>query len=346
MKLKKVYLELTNKCNLDCSICYRKSWNEKLCDMDRELFDGICEQISSEDEVESIVLGGIGEPTFSPLIYDAIERFKDYYLTITTNGTIMKDELLELMVNNVDEIIVSIDGLDDELQRIRGIELNIITENLKRLITLKKIKDSRIPSINIQFVATKDNIDDIFPIIDLADSLKADSIIVSNLLPQSDENKEKILYTRYENKSIKELFHKINNYSFRRGMKIYLPNCELKTERRCNFVDDDTTYISSCGDVVPCYRFSHAYKEYVFGRVKLVDKYTFGNLNDNSLASIWNSEEYVKFRNAVHNNLYPSCIDCDLVEGCDMVNDSAMDCYGYSPSCGDCLWSRKFVICT
>jgi len=344
--VKKVYLELTNKCNLDCSICYRKSWNEKLCDMDGEIFNKICEQINNEDEIKAIVLGGIGEPTFSPLIYEAIERFKDYHVTITTNGTIMQDELLELMLNHVDEIIVSVDGLDDEFQKIRGIELNTIIKNLKKLVTLKERKKSRIPLLNIQFVATEDNIDDISQIIDLGDSLKIDSIIISNLLPQSDENKEKILYTRYENKSMRKLFNKINNYSFRKGMKLIFPNYELKTERRCNFVDDDTTYISSSGDVVPCYRFSHAYKEYVFGREKLVDKYTFGNLKDKSLASIWNNEEYVKFRNVVHNNLYPSCIDCDLVEGCDMVNDSAMDCYGYSPSCGDCLWSRKFVICT
>lgn len=345
MSLKKLYIELTNKCNLNCSICYRKSWKDKLCDMDRGLFNKIYEETRDIKNLKSIVLGGIGEPTVSPLIYEAIRVFKNYDLTITTNGTLMDDGLIKLIVKHVNNIIVSIDGLQDNLEKIRGIDLNTVIDNIGRIVAEKERAKKKAPILNIQFVASEDNIDDIFQLIDLGETMKVDGIIISNLLPQTGDYKDKILYKRYENNSLKNLLQRLNSYALSKGMRTVLASYELKTERRCNFIDDDTTYVTSSGDIVPCYRLAHTYKEYVFGREKLVKKYIFGNLKSKSLMDIWNDETYMKFRSVVYNNLYPSCIDCDLAEGCDMVNDTEMDCYGNSPSCGDCLWARKFIIC-
>ncbi len=345
MPLKKLYIELTNKCNLNCSICYRKSWKDELRDMDRGLFDKVCKEARDIKTLKSVVLGGIGEPTYSPLIYDAIRLFQDYDLTITTNGTLMDDDLIKLIVKHVNNIIVSIDGLKDNLEKIRGIDLNIVIDNIARIVEERERATKKRLALNIQFVASEDNIDDIFELIDLGKEMKVDGIIISNLLPQTLDYKGKILYKRYENKSLKNLFQRLNSYALSKGIKTVLPSYELKTERRCNFIEDDATYISSSGDIVPCYRLGHTYKEYVFGREKLVKKYTFGNLKSKDLMGIWNDEVFMKFRSVVYNNLYPSCIDCDLVEGCDMVNDTEMDCYGNSPSCGDCLWARKFIIC-
>lgn len=313
--------------------------------MDRDLFNKIYEETRDIKNLKSIVLGGIGEPTYSPLIYDAIKLFKDYDLTVTTNGTLMDDDLIKLMVKHVNNVIISIDGLKDNLEKIRGIDLDIVINNISRIVEERERSTKKRPALNIQFVASKDNIDDIFELIDLCKTMKIDGIIISNILPQTLDYKDKILYKRYENKSLKNLFQRLNSYALRKGIKTVLSSHELKTERRCNFIDDDTTYISASGEIVPCYRLAHTYKEYVFGREKLVKKYTFGNLKKKGLTEIWDDELYVKFRSTVYNNLYPSCIDCDLVEGCDMVNDTEMDCYGNNPSCGDCLWARKFIIC-
>lgn len=53
----------------------------------------------------------------------------------------------------------------------------------------------------------------------------------------------------------------------------------------------------------------------------------------------------IKILERVYNNRYPSCLDCDLVDGCDFVRTSEYDCYAIKPSCADCLWSRRFAIC-
>jgi tungsten cofactor oxidoreducase radical SAM maturase len=345
MTLQKLYLELTNKCNLNCSICYRRSWNEKPLDMDPELFSKIIKEISHMNKLNSVVLGGIGEPTCAPLIYEAIRALGHYHLTLTTNAMDIDNVLLDLIVRRVNLVMVSIDGLHENFVKIRNANLDVIIKNIDRINRLKENTAKSSPYIGIQFVLSKDNADDIFKMIDLADTLKAHVLVVSNLLPQSRENADRILYTRYENKQGKLLFDKAIKYSFKKGIKLVLPNYELKTERRCSFVEDQSAFIDAGGQMVPCYRLSHTYREYVFGREKTVLKHSFGSLYENDLENIWESSEYSHFRSVVRNNRYPSCIDCDYVEGCDLVKDTSYDCYTGSPSCSDCLWARKYIIC-
>lgn len=345
MSLKKIYLELTNKCNLNCTICYRQSWNEKTSDMESALFQKIKSEIRSMESIKSVVLGGIGEPTCAPLLGEALETLGNYDLTLTTNGVKMDPPLLSSIGKWVNLLMISVDGLYENFSKIRGIDLDNVLHNIKQINECKAKAGSSTPVLGIQFVITKDNVDDIFNLIDLASNLQVHLLVLSNLLPQTKENAAKILYTRYENKEVQSLFSKISNYSLRKGIQIILPNYELKTERRCNFVEDEATFISASGEVVPCYRLSHSYREYVFGREKTVIGHSFGNVNEKSLREIWENKEYTNFRYMVGNNRYPSCLDCDLAEGCDMVKDTSTDCYTGTPSCADCLWARKFTIC-
>ena len=345
MAIRKVYLELTNKCNLECSICYRHSWNEKLQDMDEELFDKIKREIDEIESVKSVVLGGIGEPTCAPLIAKALEELGGLDITITTNAVNINDALLNSIVKYANMVMISIDGLHENYSKIRGTSLDNVLENMRKINELKIETGRNLPYVGIQFVISRDNVDDVFRLIDLANSLNVHILVLSNLIPQTRENAGKILYTRYENKEARELYKKILSYSNRKGVNILFPSYELKTERRCSFVDADAAFISASGEVVPCFRMSHTYKEYVFGREKTVLKHSFGNVKDRSLMDIWEGREYSSFRNTVYNNLYPSCTDCDLVEGCDMVKDTSTDCYAGEPSCADCLWARKITVC-
>lgn len=345
MSLKKIYLELTNDCNMNCKICYRHSWNEKIENMNPILFQKIKNDIKAFESVETIVLGGIGEPTYAPLICQAIEELQSYELILTTNAFNLSADLLRLIVLNVDKVMISLDGMHENFLRIRGNSLAVILNNITNLMGLKHKMHNTGLQIGIQFVISKDNVNDILDVIDLVNDLNIHSLVLVNLIPQTKSNADKIYYTRYENKEAALHFKKILSYSSKKGVNVRFPNYELKTERRCSFMDDEAVFITSSGDVVPCYRMSHTYKEFVFGREKTVWKHSFGNVSEKSLGDIWFSKEYVSFRNYVSNNKYPSCIDCDLVEGCTIVNDSATDCYAGSPSCADCLWSRNFTSC-
>ncbi|HBP63527.1 MAG TPA: radical SAM protein, partial [Desulfosporosinus sp.] len=39
--IERLYLELTNRCNLSCEMCYRQNWQEPLGDMSTEMLSTI-----------------------------------------------------------------------------------------------------------------------------------------------------------------------------------------------------------------------------------------------------------------------------------------------------------------
>ncbi len=348
-EIRKIYLEVTDRCNLNCAICYRKSWDEK--DMDRDMTDETLEKVYRDMEslegIQKIVLGGIGEPFYHPRILDVIHRLKEYPLHITTNGTLLTEEIIEALTGTVQEITVSIDGIGEAFCDIRGIGLDGITDGIRALQKRKKENDTAYPKISIQFVASKTNIDQIFNVIDLSSEMGCREVIVSHLIPQSDEKKNDYLYGFHtgQEKKLKRLWHDIMQHAKIKNISVQLPSITLQTERECPFIEDVTTYITAGGDVVPCYRFSHPYEEYVFGRKKRVQKHSFGNIHEKTLLNIFNSKEYRNFRYTIHCNFYPSCMDCDLVDGCEYPMTTEEDCYGVRPTCADCLWARKFVSC-
>lgn len=338
----KLYIELTTKCNLNCKICYRQTWKEKDQELDFSILVKILEEIRNEP-IKEVIFGGIGEPLVYSRIHEAIELFSEFNLTITTNGTLLFEEnLVKLIIEKVNKLVISIDGSFETFKAIRNFPLELILENLK---SLQKLKVKEVPLLCIEFVLFEENKEDLYKVIDLATSLNIYQLIISHLLPQTQENMDKILYRFYGNTQLRSYFDEIWRYAFKKGIKVVFPKVELKTERYCSFIEDKALVVGSDGMVYPCYRFSHEITEYIFGRRKKVFKHPFGDVRVQTLREIFNAPRFRDFRARIRCNRYPSCLDCDLVEGCDLVKTSECDCYALSPSCGDCLWSRGFVIC-
>lgn len=89
----------------------------------------------------------------------------------------------------------------------------------------------------------------------------------------------------------------------------------------------------------------HSYQCFVYGREKEIKPCYLGNVNEKTLKEIWIEPGYVNFRHTVRNFRFPSCTDCKFLEGCTMADDNEMDCWGNSPSCAECLWSRRIIAC-
>ena len=61
--LRKLYIEPTTKCNLNCKMCFRHTWfDEPICDLSMEDFRKALDTMPSS--VETIFFGGMGEPLF------------------------------------------------------------------------------------------------------------------------------------------------------------------------------------------------------------------------------------------------------------------------------------------
>lgn len=341
-RFERIYIELTTRCNLNCKICYRRSWKEKEQDLEFSLLAKIFEEIKDKP-IKEVVLGGIGEPLIYSYIYEAINLFSNFNLTITTNGTLLQDKkLAQLILDKVTKLVVSIDGSFETFEKIRNFPLTQILETLKYI---NNLKNKETPLICVEFVLFEDNKEEIYKVLDLLSPLNIHQFMISQFLPQTEDNRDKILYKLYGNTQLKKFFDDVWRYAFKKGVKIIFPKVELKTERFCSFMETKALVIGSDGLVYPCYRFSHNFTEYIFGRKKEVLKYPFGDLRVQSLEEIYLKPNFIDFRTRIMCNRYPSCLDCDLVEGCALVKTSECDCYALSPSCGDCLWSRGFVLC-
>jgi len=345
-ELKKIYVELTVKCNLNCKTCFRRNWGTPLVDMDMETVLRIYEGLKDFKKVEEVVFGGIGEPTIHPKFSEAVRLFDGgYKRALTTNAFYWSDETLDTIVRYFDRVIVSVDGMPDTFKEIRGFDFSILEGNLRRLADRKRELGRKRPLVQAQLVLSTSNVEEVQDLIPVLHRMGVMKLIVSNLLPQNDGDKGMILYTLDRNAFIREKRNLWLQTCLGNQMQLKVANIELKTERRCTFIEDGTMLITADGNVAPCYRFAHPGVEYIFGRRKQVRPWYFGNINGESLGRIWDKPKYFDLRIQNYSNRFPSCPDCDLVDCCDYVSDSDCDCKGQYPSCGDCLWTRGFVEC-
>jgi tungsten cofactor oxidoreducase radical SAM maturase len=343
--IRKVYLELTQQCNLNCISCFRRNWEGELNEMTKVTLERCFQHLHALDSLEEIVLGGIGEPTIHSQFNEIVKSLPNVTLSITTNAFIWNDETIESLARNFERIIISVDGLAGTFYTIRNFKLDLLFENVAKLIKKRTELGLNRPFLIAQLVLSHYNIDEVSELIPILHQHGFMKLVLSNLLPQCVDDIGQIVYTLHENDDLKQKRNEWLNLSMQNQMQIKFPNIQLKTERKCVFVEDDTMTINSDGNVSSCYRFAHPSVEYVFGRRKQVYPYYYGNVQEQSLQAIWDGQRYRDLRLQNMANRFPSCPDCDLVDSCDYVNDSQCDCKGQNPSCADCLWTRGFVEC-
>ena len=98
-KYKKAYLEITNICNKSCSFCHGTKRKKEY--MPREKIFEVLEKI--EGKAEYIFFHLLGEPLCHPHITDAIKEAVrlGFKVSITTNGTLLEDSLIDSGVRKV-----------------------------------------------------------------------------------------------------------------------------------------------------------------------------------------------------------------------------------------------------
>ena len=75
--LAKVYIEPTNRCNLECRTCMRFNLDEPVGLMSEDTFDSILRSIGELSQPPTLFFGGIGEPLAHPQTIEWIRRAKE-----------------------------------------------------------------------------------------------------------------------------------------------------------------------------------------------------------------------------------------------------------------------------
>ena len=105
-KFKKIYIEITNKCNLACSFCSIDNREKKEMTVDE--FRIVLDKV--RDYTESIYLHVKGEPLLHSRLEDILNICDQYNVKvcITTNGTLLKNKKSVLLKHNIKQINVSL----------------------------------------------------------------------------------------------------------------------------------------------------------------------------------------------------------------------------------------------
>jgi len=186
-----VQLHLTNYCNLKCLFCPTRALLDKgqldrKKELTKERWFEIIEEGTRLGVKEWHICGG-GEPMFftneSLLIMERIKESKGYG-EIITNGTFLGSEVAKRLVEmNWDMVYISLDAPDAEIQNfLRGTEcFKKIIQGVKNLVSWKRKLKSKKPLLKFHMVVCNKNYRMIPGMIELADKLGVDEVLLNAL---------------------------------------------------------------------------------------------------------------------------------------------------------------------
>lgn len=159
-----IILQLTQKCNLKCKYCAYEQGTVELQRMEsnnhmtlktaKQAIDFLYSRSEKCDTVDICFYGG--EPLLEynliqNLVLYCEEKFqnKKIAFNITTNGTLLTNEMLEFMANHRFSITVSLDGPEsihniNRISKNNKLTFNIVENNLKKMIKALKGSNSTI----------------------------------------------------------------------------------------------------------------------------------------------------------------------------------------------------------
>jgi len=346
-----IMIEVTTRCNFSCIHCFRNMMSEDFTDMDIELFKKIINE-ASQIGVKWIVFSGWGEPLVHPRIIEFLKYTKERGLRIllNTNGFLLKKYVEEIYDIKVDKIVISIDSLREDIyKKIRiGGELSSITESLTKIKDFKIRDSSRSPEINIQFTLNRLNVDDLGNLAEFAYMYGVSRVVLSNLIPLNKWQEDNLAcYTWADCKErIRDAKPVFIKYGLEHGIEFSIPNFNVSySERTCPFMQRKALFVRHDGKVAPCIYYAHNWRNTLIDVDRQIKEIIFGDLKRESILDIWRKNDYIGFRGTVYFMIYPSCLDCVLLQYCTLTLSNEMDCWGNNPSCSHCPYSRDLVRC-
>jgi len=369
----KIYIEVTNRCNLDCVTCIRQSWEEPLGEMSSATFRRILESLRSLSPPPDVFFGGLGEPLGHPGIADMISEIKALgsSVELITNGTLLNKSLSQKLIDaGLDKLWVSLDGATPESYKdVRlGAALPEVLQNLTEFRQVRWSKHRPIhfdlllkPQLGIVFVAMKRNIADLPSVFSLANRLGALHYLVTNVLPYTPEMQDEILYAHAINDAVYTSAPLLRNLNFPK-MDINPTTREAiyqtmhgdhslsiaggslaESNNRCPFIEKGAAAIRWDGELSPCLALLHNHTIYFHRYERTIKRHSFGSVMNRSIQRIWNTPEYLTLRYRLREFSFSPCILCG---GCDYFESNQEDCIGSPvPTCGGCLWAQGIIQC-
>ena len=205
MNMKRLILNYSNKCNLNCDFCYL-SFNDKGVDRSIEIIERIA------DLGFSVITFSGGDPFCQPFFKQACAKAKEIglFTHVDSNGLNISIEDINFITEKVDLLGLSIDGINVVHNRMR--KKSFLFEKIETV--LKKLQKRAYP-VKINTIVTKQNYSSI---IELASFLKSYSNIslwsLYQFFPLDSAKNKRDLYELDNNsflEVIQKISHEVNN---------------------------------------------------------------------------------------------------------------------------------------
>jgi radical SAM protein with 4Fe4S-binding SPASM domain len=310
-----ITVDISGMCNINCVMCALKGQFDQKGMMSFETFKKLENVLR---RVNAISLSCNCEPLMNKDIIKMIDLCistnKNIKVLFSTNGTLLTPDLISRLVGTgLDRIFISIDSADSKtFEQIRnGAQFENVIKNVRELVAQRNARKDSAMKICVRTVASDFNIHELPAILDLVRELGVDSFSVVGLEPYFKELADKILYSKHNEKpknKCEEVFSVLRRKASEDKMEISLPSLQAVPYCSCRL---QNCVISWNGDVSPCSSLSYQRPYWYFGENSMYPKITFGNINNNDLYDIWNSEKFKKFRTDLLGNRLPEyCKKC------------------------------------
>ena len=373
--LKKLYIEPTTKCNLNCKMCFRHTWfDEPICDLSLEDYRKVIETMPKS--VEIIFFGGMGEPLFHRDILEMIRLAAETgaEVELLTNGTLMTEQMIHgILEAGLTRLWISIDDLETDSSIHAGNNAGgdhsghnhsgLVLSNIRMLNKIRQNSLSSI-SLGITFVAMKSNVHQLAKLPFFIAQHLVDEVNVSNISPTDEASQNELLYTGLVNMytgpgkgsvpptvrlpffdlNVPEAAQGITSLMRKQNFNLYFNDQPvLRKTGYCKFIRKGMTFVRADGEVCPCMALLHNGYTYLHNIRRKITHCSFGNIRENTLSEIWSGREYKTFRRKFDEFDFASCLYCGH---CELFEENQEDCIGNThPTCGGCLWAEGVLSC-
>lgn len=258
-------IEPTNICNLKCTMCPRtKLMTRPRGMMSRSLFEGLVDE--SRGLTEYMYVDMMGEPTLHTDLCEMIQYAEENEIrtSLSTNCVSMGESISRRLIGSgLSVLVISLDAATaGTYRKVRGGDFQRVLDNVRKLFSVRREVRSCRPIIILQFIRTMHNADEEKDFIELFTDLSPDMISIRDCHD-------------WAGSMDKEDFAPKNGPQIAGRPRIGQPP-------PCRTLWNQVTVLWNGDVTVCCYDFD--------GRSVI------GNLNENSMAEIWNSGRMIEYR--------------------------------------------------
>jgi MoaA/NifB/PqqE/SkfB family radical SAM enzyme len=316
-----IQVEISSYCNASCSYCphfaFGSSWQNRFLPL--EVFRNL---VPAFARTHLVYLQGWGEPFLHPQFFEMLSIAKEAGCMVgtTTNGTLLDREIIEKMIyQGLDIIGFSLAGVDQKNDRIRkGTRIKKVLECIAEIHRAKDSYGADKPEMHIAYMLLRSSLDDLGKLPQFLSNTGAAQTVVSSLsyVVNPEMEKESVLASKENYSELKARLLEVRSEAAKRGSDIHF---HLVSPVQHNFSCSENipraVVVGSDGCLSPCVMkqipVQGANYYLMNGQKRLQQNLSFGNIQQESLKSIWHRKPYRQFVREFRNGSTPMvCQNC------------------------------------